>query len=65
MPLWSRGSSLLRSRSGSPRVVADCASVVSLKQFDYGAVADRLFEAASQQSTPSPNRKRLYKVIRK
>ncbi|XP_024417789.2 ribosomal RNA processing protein 1 homolog A isoform X1 [Desmodus rotundus] len=34
-------------------------------QFDYEAVANRLFEAASQQSTPSLNRKRLYKVIRK
>ncbi|KAM5332725.1 ribosomal RNA processing protein 1 homolog A isoform 2-T2 [Glossophaga mutica] len=34
-------------------------------QFDYEAVANRLFEVASQQSTPSLNRKRLYKVIRK
>ncbi|XP_008825608.1 ribosomal RNA processing protein 1 homolog A isoform X1 [Nannospalax galili] len=34
-------------------------------QFDYEAVANRLFELASGQSTPSQNRKRLYKVIRK
>ncbi|XP_063080684.1 ribosomal RNA processing protein 1 homolog A isoform X2 [Cavia porcellus] len=34
-------------------------------QFDYKAIADRLFEVASQQSTPSQNRKCLYKVIRK
>nr|XP_012634533.1 ribosomal RNA processing protein 1 homolog A [Microcebus murinus] len=34
-------------------------------QFDYGALANRLFETASRQSTPSHNRKRLYKVIRK
>ncbi|XP_025234418.1 ribosomal RNA processing protein 1 homolog A isoform X1 [Theropithecus gelada] len=34
-------------------------------QFDYEAVANRLFEMASRQSTPSQNRKRLYKVIRK
>ncbi|XP_040339729.1 ribosomal RNA processing protein 1 homolog A isoform X1 [Herpailurus yagouaroundi] len=34
-------------------------------QFDYEAVASRLFAAASQQDTPSQNRKRLYKVIRK
>ncbi|XP_005323501.2 ribosomal RNA processing protein 1 homolog A isoform X1 [Ictidomys tridecemlineatus] len=34
-------------------------------QFDYEAVANRLFEVASRQSTPSQNRKRLYKVIRK
>ncbi|KAM5281203.1 ribosomal RNA processing protein 1 homolog A, partial [Ctenodactylus gundi] len=34
-------------------------------QFDYEAVANRLFEVASRQSTPAQNRKRLYKVIRK
>ncbi|XP_036767895.2 ribosomal RNA processing protein 1 homolog A [Manis pentadactyla] len=34
-------------------------------QFDYEAVANRLFEVASHQNTPSQNRKRLYKVIRK
>ncbi|XP_032721111.1 ribosomal RNA processing protein 1 homolog A [Lontra canadensis] len=34
-------------------------------QFDYEAVAGRLFAVASEQSTPSQNRKRLYKVIRK
>ncbi|XP_039101434.1 ribosomal RNA processing protein 1 homolog A isoform X2 [Hyaena hyaena] len=34
-------------------------------QFDYEAVASRLFAAASQRDTPSQNRKRLYKVIRK
>uniref|UniRef100_A0A8C8YGP6 Ribosomal RNA processing 1 n=1 Tax=Prolemur simus TaxID=1328070 RepID=A0A8C8YGP6_PROSS len=33
--------------------------------FDYGALANRLFEMASRQRTPSQNRKRLYKVIRK
>ncbi|KAG8507172.1 Ribosomal RNA processing protein 1A [Galemys pyrenaicus] len=34
-------------------------------QFDYEAVANRLFEEASQPHTPSQNRKRLYKVVRK
>ncbi|XP_051009318.1 ribosomal RNA processing protein 1 homolog A isoform X2 [Acomys russatus] len=34
-------------------------------QFDYEAVANRLFQLASRQSTPSQNRKRLYKVIQK
>ncbi|XP_048202120.1 ribosomal RNA processing protein 1 homolog A [Perognathus longimembris pacificus] len=34
-------------------------------QFDYEAVANRLFELASQESIPPQNRKRLYKVIRK
>lgn len=36
-----------------------------LKQFDYEALANRLFKLASRQSTPSQNRKRLYKVIQK
>ncbi|XP_053076468.1 ribosomal RNA processing protein 1 homolog A isoform X2 [Acinonyx jubatus] len=40
-------------------------SVGPVLQFDYEAVASRLFAAASQQDTPSQNRKRLYKVIRK
>ncbi|KAM4889455.1 ribosomal RNA processing protein 1 homolog A [Thomomys bottae] len=34
-------------------------------QFDYEAVANRLFELASQENIPSQNRKRLYRVIRK
>ncbi|XP_030872584.1 ribosomal RNA processing protein 1 homolog A isoform X2 [Leptonychotes weddellii] len=40
-------------------------SVGPVLQFDYEAVASRLFVVASQQGTPSQNRKRLYKVIRK
>ncbi|XP_036601799.1 ribosomal RNA processing protein 1 homolog A isoform X2 [Trichosurus vulpecula] len=34
-------------------------------QFNYEEIADRLFEMASRQSTPSLNRKRLYKLVRK
>ncbi|KAA8588466.1 hypothetical protein FQN60_001660, partial [Etheostoma spectabile] len=33
-------------------------------QFDYAALADKLFELASRSSTPSQNRQRLYKIIR-
>ncbi|NWS55987.1 RRP1B protein, partial [Chunga burmeisteri] len=33
-------------------------------QFDYKAVADKLFEFASKKNTPSLNRKRLYKLVR-
>ncbi|XP_023571860.1 ribosomal RNA processing protein 1 homolog A isoform X2 [Octodon degus] len=52
--------------AGSPEQVADDEdSTGPVLQFDYEAVANRLFEAASQQNTPSQNRKRLYKVIRK
>ncbi|KAM6416172.1 ribosomal RNA processing protein 1 homolog B isoform 2-T2 [Pluvialis apricaria] len=34
-------------------------------QFDYKAVADKLFELASKKNTPSLNRKRLYKLVKK
>uniref|UniRef100_A0A3Q3J7W6 Ribosomal RNA processing 1 n=1 Tax=Monopterus albus TaxID=43700 RepID=A0A3Q3J7W6_MONAL len=36
----------------------------SVLQFDYVAVADKLFQLASQTSTPSKNRQRLYKIIK-
>ncbi|XP_051464594.1 ribosomal RNA processing protein 1 homolog B isoform X2 [Apus apus] len=34
-------------------------------QFDYKAVADKLFELASKKNTPSVNRKRLYKLVKR
>ncbi|XP_067849506.1 ribosomal RNA processing protein 1 homolog A-like isoform X2 [Heptranchias perlo] len=34
-------------------------------QFDYEAIADRLFQLSSRASTPAQNRKRLYKLVRK
>ncbi|XP_067401276.1 ribosomal RNA processing protein 1 homolog B isoform X2 [Emydura macquarii macquarii] len=34
-------------------------------QFNYKAVADRLFELASRKYTPAFNRKRLYKLVKK
>uniref|UniRef100_A0A452GFV3 Ribosomal RNA processing 1B n=1 Tax=Gopherus agassizii TaxID=38772 RepID=A0A452GFV3_9SAUR len=34
-------------------------------QFNYKAVADRLFELASRKNTPAFNRKRLYKLVKK
>ncbi|NXH20098.1 RRP1B protein, partial [Bucco capensis] len=37
----------------------------SVLQFDYKAVADKLFELASKKNTPSLNRKRLYKLVKK
>nr|XP_033712062.1 ribosomal RNA processing protein 1 homolog A isoform X1 [Tursiops truncatus] len=40
-------------------------SAGTVLQFDYEAVANRLFEMASRRDTPPQNRKRLYKVIRK
>uniref|UniRef100_A0A3Q4BUC3 Uncharacterized protein n=1 Tax=Mola mola TaxID=94237 RepID=A0A3Q4BUC3_MOLML len=44
---------------------APCADDVGpVLQFDYGALADKLFELASRSSTPSHNRHRLYKIIK-
>ncbi|NXR78041.1 RRP1B protein, partial [Pycnonotus jocosus] len=34
-------------------------------QFDYKAVADKIFEYASKKNIPSLNRKRLYKLVKK
>ncbi|XP_058689857.1 ribosomal RNA processing protein 1 homolog B [Poecile atricapillus] len=34
-------------------------------QFDYKAVADKIFEFASKKNIPSLNRKRLYKLVKK
>lgn len=65
---------LTRGSAPGPRAVFACCTFpehqggdcrLSLCQFDYEAVASRLFAVASQQGTPSQNRKRLYKVIRK
>ncbi|KAE8299039.1 Ribosomal RNA processing protein 1-like protein A [Larimichthys crocea] len=33
-------------------------------QFDYAALANKLFELASRSNTPSQNRQRLYKIIK-
>lgn len=44
---------------------SDSDSPELVLQFDYEAVANRLFELASSPSTPTLNRKRLYKMVRK
>lgn len=59
----AREGGILRSGMWTP--TESCISHIFLKQFDYGAVANKLFKLASRQSTPSRNRKRLYKVIQK
>ncbi|KAM8820783.1 ribosomal RNA processing protein 1 homolog B [Eudromia elegans] len=40
-------------------------SIGPVLQFDYKAVADKLFEMASKKNTPTCNRKRLYKLVKK
>ncbi|XP_038197932.1 ribosomal RNA processing protein 1 homolog A [Arvicola amphibius] len=47
------------------QVLDDEENAGPVLQFDYEAIANRLFELASRQSTPSQNRKRLYRVIQK
>ncbi|NXC12110.1 RRP1B protein, partial [Corythaeola cristata] len=42
----------------------DDDGIGTVLQFDYKAVADKLFELASKKSTPSLNRKRLYKLVK-
>lgn len=61
--LLTQGGGVLCSGMKAP--TESCISRIFLKQFDYEAVANRLFQLASRQSTPSQNRKRLYKVIQK
>ncbi|XP_026151687.1 ribosomal RNA processing protein 1 homolog B isoform X1 [Mastacembelus armatus] len=41
-----------------------CDDIGPVLQFDYAALADKLFELASRSSTPSHNRQRLYKIIK-
>ncbi|NWU79156.1 RRP1B protein, partial [Onychorhynchus coronatus] len=40
------------------------AGIGTVLQFDYKAVADKLFELASKKNTPSLNRKRLYRLVK-
>ncbi|XP_039336453.2 ribosomal RNA processing protein 1 homolog A [Saimiri boliviensis] len=63
----SEGGSLSKAEpeAGEEQAGDDRDSGGPVLQFNYEAVANRLFEMASRQSTPSQNRKRLYKVIRK
>ncbi|NXU51959.1 RRP1B protein, partial [Turnix velox] len=42
----------------------DDDGIGTVLQFDYKAVADKLFELASKKNTPSLNRKRLYKLVK-
>ncbi|XP_009975594.1 PREDICTED: ribosomal RNA processing protein 1 homolog B-like [Tauraco erythrolophus] len=43
----------------------DDDGIGTVLQFDYKAVADKLFELASKKNAPSLNRKRLYKLVKK
>ncbi|NXJ78044.1 RRP1B protein, partial [Trogon melanurus] len=53
---------LSRKRSSEENAAGGIGPVL---QFDYKAVADKLFELASKKNTPSHNRKRLYKLVKK
>ncbi|KAJ8352568.1 hypothetical protein SKAU_G00240440 [Synaphobranchus kaupii] len=45
-------------------VPKDDEGIGPVLQFDYQALADRLFELASRSNTPSFNRKKLYNVVK-
>ncbi|NWX86098.1 RRP1B protein, partial [Nothoprocta pentlandii] len=63
------GKSLSRKSAQSSENLEDVCenaddSIGPVLQFDYKAVADKLFEMASKKNTPSFNRKRLYKLVK-
>ncbi|KAJ8004594.1 hypothetical protein DPEC_G00137910 [Dallia pectoralis] len=55
---------MLHLESDSESEVADDGVMGPVLQFDYAALADRLFGLASRSNTPSHNRQRLYKIIK-
>uniref|UniRef100_UPI00398F7EEB ribosomal RNA processing protein 1 homolog A-like n=1 Tax=Pristiophorus japonicus TaxID=55135 RepID=UPI00398F7EEB len=55
LPKHGEGENLNQSRYDT--------DVGPVLQFDYGAIADRLFQFSSRGSTPAQNRKRLYKLV--
>ncbi|XP_041699647.1 ribosomal RNA processing protein 1 homolog B isoform X2 [Coregonus clupeaformis] len=55
---------MLHMESDSESEMPDDAGIGPVLQFDYSALADRLFGLASRSNTPSHNRQRLYKVIK-
>ncbi|NXK44591.1 RRP1B protein, partial [Chauna torquata] len=66
--LKSKGSLPRKSAQSSERTedVYESADdgIGPVLQFDYKAVADKLFELASKKNTPALNRKRLYKLVK-
>ncbi|NXA05106.1 RRP1B protein, partial [Sapayoa aenigma] len=59
----SRKSTQSTEKTGDIDENAD-DGIGTVLQFDYKAVADKLFEFASKKNTPSLNRKRLYKLVK-
>nr|XP_061799131.1 ribosomal RNA processing protein 1 homolog A-like [Nerophis lumbriciformis] len=57
-----KGRKLQSGESDKELPVDDDA--IPVLQFDYKAVADKLFEVASQGNVPSLNRRRIYKITR-
>ncbi|XP_076210937.1 ribosomal RNA processing protein 1 homolog B isoform X1 [Aptenodytes patagonicus] len=60
----SRKSAQSSEKTGDVYENAD-DGIGTVLQFDYKAVADKLFELASKKNTRSLNRKRLYKLVKK
>lgn len=59
----SDDAELLQVEDSDTEVSCD-EDVGQVLQFNYAALADKLFELASRNSTPSRNRQRLYKIIK-
>ncbi|XP_061548802.1 ribosomal RNA processing protein 1 homolog B-like [Phycodurus eques] len=59
---------LVRQINGSKSYLDDhdlkSGDNTSVLQFNYAALADELFEMSSRRSTPSHNRRKLYKIIK-
>lgn len=51
------------SESGNP--AEDCEDIGPVLQFDYQALADRLFHLASRKNVPPSNRKHLYQLVKR
>ncbi|XP_046903256.1 ribosomal RNA processing protein 1 homolog B-like [Hypomesus transpacificus] len=55
---------LFNLENGLDIELPDDEGIGPVLQFDYGALADELFQLASRNNTPSFNRQKLYKVIK-
>ncbi|XP_061698118.1 ribosomal RNA processing protein 1 homolog A-like isoform X3 [Syngnathoides biaculeatus] len=51
-------------RSGDLNSESPFDTITPVLQFNYAALADKLFDMASRTTTPSSNRRRLYKIIK-
>uniref|UniRef100_A0A4W5KAE2 Ribosomal RNA processing 1 n=1 Tax=Hucho hucho TaxID=62062 RepID=A0A4W5KAE2_9TELE len=63
-PKGKKDDEMCHLESDSESEIPDDGGIGPVLQFDYSALADRLFGLASRSNSPSHNRLRLYKVIK-